>query len=172
MCGNFGLLSLGAVRPAEASSHHNDTFHKPKVAQDNLDRSVSASIHQVSKLQGIRVRDEDDDTSTEELMPVLKILEGQTACTEIRGGQAGGFSSIEYKYQKTESGSRFESMFTAKMIAVPKMTRVRMVARKRHPLAADLAELYTKERRGQTIDPKATVTGKFMFSNSTNSCLY
>ncbi len=160
MCGNFGLLSLGAGRPSDASSHHSDTFHKQVTARDDLDRSVSASMHQVSRLHGIRMRDENDSSISETLVSPLKILEAQTANTEIRGGQSGGYSSIEYQYIRTEYNSTFDALFRPSLITIPTNTRVRMVARKRHPLAADLSKLYLKQRGGSIPNPKTTITGK------------
>jgi len=56
----------------------------------------------------------------------LSLLYFNSACTEIRGGQAGGISSLEY--------DRIQS----------KMNRVRAVARKRYPLAVDLVNLYKR----------------------------
>jgi hypothetical protein len=118
-------------------------------------------MHEVSKLRGIRFRDPaQEELSVEELLPPLKVLEAQTACTEIRGGQAGGFSSIEYNYVLDEHQSHYEALFSASVIAVPNVTRVRMVARKRHPLAADLSQLYLKQRAGKMPDPKSTITGE------------
>lgn len=163
MCGNFGLLSLGTtVNTSENSSHHNESYHKPRVQQDELDMSVSASMHQVSKLNGIRVLNEDQIGEKEEMISPLTILEAQTACTEIRGGQAGGYSSIEYKYQKAEHQSHFDSMFSSSTVAVPIYNRVRMVARKRHPLAADLSQLYLTNRGGKVPDARSTITGKII----------
>eukprot|EP01031_Cornospumella_fuschlensis_P033081 gene33081-40016_t len=134
MCGNFGLLSLGAgAAPADTSSHHEKSFHKQTSPGDS---SLHESMHEVAKTQGMRYQEQTDNDSTkQELINPLKILEAQTACTEIRGGQAGGFSTIEYKIARKEHESRYEAMFNASIVAVPEMTRVRMVARKRHPLA-------------------------------------
>lgn len=168
MCGNFGLLALAnsSQAPQENTSQHS--FHKPRTAKDELDASVSESMHQVSRLQGMRYNEQADETvysptGIDKMMSPVKILEAQTACTEIRGGQAGGYSSIEYKYLQQEHQSRFEAMFGSQTIAIPKNYRVRMVARKRHPLAADLSALYMRQRGGQHPDPKSTITGKIVF---------
>lgn len=188
MCGNFGLLALAAA-PVEYSaentmhsrnnnnSSHVEGFHKPKPATDELDISLNESMHQVSRLEGLRVlesvspqvpraqQDLNKPTPSSMMVPqenmlsVLKILEAQTACTEIRGGQAGGYSSIEYKYKQADYQSRFEAVFGSQMIAVPHNVRVRMVARKRHPLAADLSSLYLRQRGGRLPDPSSTITG-------------
>lgn len=162
MCGNFGLLSLGAgAASADTSSHHEKSFHK----QQASDASLHESMHEVAKTQGMRYQDQaaDDDSAKQELINPLKILEAQTACTEIRGGQAGGFSTIEYKFTRKEHESRYEAMFNASIVAVPEMTRVRMVARKRHPLAADLADLYLRHRGGKSLDPKSAITGIILY---------
>jgi hypothetical protein len=153
MCGNFGLLALPSPVVAAAASAdmsaHNRSLHSKShfTSTDPLDLSINRSMHQVSKLEGIRYRqevDKDDalvrnreivrelmqekDVTTsskrkyvtldtndpfrsssapkkeiheaqpeeDSLMSVLKVLEAQTACTEIRGGQAGGFSIVCY----------------------------------------------------------------------------
>lgn len=170
MCGNFGLLLLGLKAGTTDSSSHqnNESFHKPRPSTDGLDQSINASMHEVSRLQGIRFRDSShaNELEQEQFLPPLKILEAQTACTEIRGGQAGGFSSIEYKYEASKTQSHFDTLFGPPVVAVPTATRVRMVARKRHPLAADLAGLYLRHRHGKQLNPKDTVTGKnHLFDN-------
>ncbi|RYH31979.1 hypothetical protein EON65_01565 [archaeon] len=158
MCGNFGLLSLGASAALpDTSSHHEKSFHKVPLSPD---KSLHDSMHEVAKTQGMRYQDQAaEDSAKQELINPLKILEAQTACTEIRGGQAGGFSTIEYKFARKEHESRYEAMFNASIVAVPELTRVRMVARKRHPLAADLAALYLRHRAGKALDPKSAITG-------------
>jgi hypothetical protein len=168
MCGNFGLLVLASTstaNPIPESSQHS--FHKPNVSKDELDDSVSESMHQVSRLQGLRYNDQNPTdaaraSATEKLLSPVKILEAQTACTEIRGGQAGGYSSIEYKSVKQQHQSQFEAVFGAASISIPKNFRVRMVARKRHPLAADLSALYMHNRGGKEPDPNGTITGKLI----------
>jgi hypothetical protein len=165
MCGNFGLLAL--TTPVIATSvdmdHSNSSFHKPVVAKDPLDRSLNESVHKVSKLGGVRFRDDslppEPTKGVDEKAPVLKILEAQTASTEIRGGQAGGYSTMEYKKVKKSYESHFDSMFGANYVSVATTHRARMVARKRHPLAADLSKLYLNHRHGSQPDPKSTVTG-------------
>lgn len=82
--------------------------------KDDLDRSIDRSMHEVSATHGILLADEvgrnshtnnetiyvgrsDSGSSTTSksqpkkptLLPAIKILESQTAATEIRGGQAG-----------------------------------------------------------------------------------
>lgn len=171
MCGNFGLLSLGKSNRNEGASHHNDSFHKAERSNDALDASLTDSMHQVSKLGGGRFRDPNEDTAFEEMMSPLKILEAQTACTEIRGGQAGGYSTIEYQYAKVDN-SNLDPLFGSTTAAIPDVTRVRMVARKRHPLAADLANLYLRHRMGKLPDPKNTITGKLPVPGSDDFRLF
>lgn len=166
MCGNFGLLALSTpiITTSGELSQHNVSYHKPVVAKDPLDRSINESMHQVSKLDGIRFLDQDSSSVAEETVPVLKILEAQTACTEIRGGQAGGYSTMEYKKVKRSYESHFDSLFGAQFASVATTNRVRMVARKRHPLAADLTKLYLNHRNGSQPDSSATVTGNVTFT--------
>lgn len=164
MCGNFGLLALANNNQAPQENTSQHSFHKPRNAKDDLDASVSESMHQVSRLQGIRYNEQAEEnayspTGLDKMLSPVKILEAQTACTEIRGGQAGGFSSIEYKFKQQEHQSHFEAMFGAQTIAIPKNYRVRMVARKRHPLASDLSALYMRQRSNKHPDPKSTITG-------------
>lgn len=161
MCGNFGLLSLrpsGSVTDA-ASTHPNElSHHRPKIEEEDdlLDRSMNESMHRVSKLNGIRVRSDADLLDPKEPLNPLQILEAQTASTEIRGGQAGGYSTIEYV---RISAAQDSSIFDAPKINRPVNTRVRMVARKRHPLAADLTTLYMRQRLYKPLNPKSTITG-------------
>ena len=86
-----------------------------------------------------------------ELLSPLKVLEAQTSCTEIRGGQAGGYSSLEFCKKKIIPGD------TASPI---RNIRVRCVARKRHPLAADLTCKYVSVG-GRAPLSTSSLTGKF-----------
>lgn len=183
MCGNFGLVMLGKV--GKASENVQD-FTKKKKAMDDMDRSMHATLAEVSKLHGVRVKGDPQwthavsssgkydivSTSTHhgrgELLPPLFILQAQTASTEVRGGQAGGISSIEYKSgsSKGASGTGFGNQFGGE-INTPKMFRVRCVARKRFPLAADLAELFLKKNGGQPDSSVAvTFIGHTRFATS------
>lgn len=132
---------------------------------DLSDLILQESLHEVSRLHGLRVStDAGDklqlDNAVEKiklrskLLSPLLILESQTASTEIRGGQAGGYSCLEYE------GHLKENM-------VISSKRVRLVARKRHPLAADLAVLY-KKRGGKTPNSSAllSVIGHTRFATS------
>lgn len=86
------------------------------------------------------------------ILPPLKILEAQTASTEVRGGQAGGISIFEYP----SSGGE------------PNVNRVRLVARKRWPLAKNLAEEYNRKTMGvqPAIGNTITSIGHTRFATS------
>jgi hypothetical protein len=154
MCGNFGLLQLGIapVAPKNENTTNNDDDIQQQKWTD-IDRSFHESLHEVSRLHGIRVAMGDEE-ETEHSMTDLKsgknstllsplvILQSQTAATEIRGGQSGGYSSLEYDNIDNNINTN---------------KRVRLVARKRHPLAADLAALY-REKGGRAPGDKATLT--------------
>ena len=56
----------------------------------------------------------------EPLRPLLdpsKILQEQTACTEVRGGQAGGISAFDYLNIQSSSTSGFDAQFVKTAIA-------------------------------------------------------
>jgi hypothetical protein len=70
----------------------------------------------------------------------------------------GGYSALEYKRHEAES--TYESRFgVGSVYDEPDNTRVRCVARKRHPLASDLAKLFIRTKK-RDFHAKATVTGK------------
>lgn len=175
MCGNFGLVMLGKVGKA---SENTQEFEKKKKVESDMDRSMHQTLAEVSKLHGVRVKGDPlwtqlpsasgkyDIVSTSthhgrgELLPPLFILQAQTAATEVRGGQAGGISSISYKTGTSKSGgSGFEGQFDGGEINIPNIFRVRCVARKRYPLAADLAQLFVKKNGGE---PDASVAVTFI----------
>jgi len=102
MCGNFGLLLLSqsAAEAALSASTHSIRYSKPAKAGpgqgDFLDHSLNASMHQVAQSNGIQLasiieerRQSQSKEKQADLLPAIKILEAQTAATEIRGGQAG-----------------------------------------------------------------------------------
>jgi hypothetical protein len=178
MCGNFGLLQIGLAVPIKSQALETKVIddngvldHSFGKKQDSLDISLHESLHEVSRLRGLRLSDRFDNPreiseqsalstkqskneSIVKLLSPLVILQSQTASTEIRGGQAGGYSSIEYDGQ----GNKDVSM---------NVKRVRLVARKRHALAADLAILY-KKKGGRTPTTAATlsVIGHTRFATS------
>jgi hypothetical protein len=109
----------------------------------------------------------DEPKKQADMLPPLIVLQSQTACTEIRGGQAGGYSTLEYAAstgrdtQVHRSGALDNQEGTTSFPITsgppPKNMRVRLVARKRHPLAADLAALYVN-RGGHAPAAGATFT--------------
>jgi hypothetical protein len=174
MCGNFGLVMLGKV--GSDDNENTQDFKKKAKKQDDMDISMHTTLSEVSKLHGVRVKGDPQWThnisssgkydivssSTHhgrgELLSPLFILQAQTASTEVRGGQAGGISSIEYKCSSKKTGrSGFENQFEGGEINTPKMFRVRCVARKRYPLASDLADLFLKKNGGEP-DSRVAVT--------------
>lgn len=179
MCGNFGLLSLGKIVPVDSSVHAKPVAGVT-VADDDLDKSLHESMQMVSNLQGVRVQgdhpawakstykssthgyasaNEDMQESDDKAVSPLDILQSQTASTEVRGGQAGGYSSLEFDWVKKKSESRMD-MMGEQTVAIPHQHRVRCVARKRYPLAADLAGLFLKSRSGKGLDGTGTLSGK------------
>ena len=160
MCGNFGLLQIGVPASPGNQSYvvsADDRGVERQSKHDLLDFSFHESLHEVSRLHGLRLPEDVDETflpitsahgakklNTRLLLSPLKILESQTASTEIRGGQAGGYSSLEYEGIITKDPTM-------------KTRRVRLVARKRHALAADLAALY-KKKGGRSPSDSATLT--------------
>ena len=92
-------------------------------------------MHAVSRLGGVRVLDLQPD-GQRDLLPWLKVLEAQTSCTEVRGGQAGGISCLE------KFGARQDKV---------SVSRVRAVARKRYPLASDLAKKFASHRSSRHV---------------------
>ncbi len=164
MCGNFGLLSLGEAPKPDSVELSDGIFKKPKVQTDALDQSLNESMHEVSRLHGLSKKDKDKKSSASNgdgavsttdddlaIISPVSILRAQTSSTEIRGGQAGGYSSFEYK----------QSAVGERVIPTPLTTRVRTVARKRHPLAADLANHYLNARGGRAPESSSTLTGEF-----------
>ena len=157
MCGNFGLLILGQQlqhqqTPPNASASDNvdlldqlsdgaKTNHGPK--QQELDASIHMEELEVERLGGLKlqpVESEENQRRSISMSP-LSILKAQTPATEIRGGQAGGFSTMLYNGQQ-----------------LVEQKRVRCVARKRHSLAADLAGLYLRAGGIGGVDPSPTTT--------------
>ena len=169
MCGNFGLLQLGTSTLVPSPDTDDSEKLRKLASNDDFDRlgiSRHDSLHEVSRLHGLRVSahgtgwNEDqlpkevDSVPTSKSLSPLTILQSQTASTEIRGGQAGGYSSLEY-----DDVRRDDMTITSK--------RVRIVARKRHALAADLAALY-KQKGGKKPTDRATlsVIGHTRFATS------
>ena len=154
MCGNFGLLMLattvpsGSVHVTGEKGMEGYPERKGDRKPDAMDISLHRSMREVARLRGGRVQGGDMYTlnrsttgyledsplsrktdSSARLLNPLEILCSQTSSTEVRGGQAGGISSI------INSGKRVTN------------TRSRCVARKRYPLAADLVDTYKRDAK-------------------------
>jgi hypothetical protein len=175
MCGNFGLLMLGKEESDKGPVANE--FEKTKKPQDAMDVSLHQTLHEVSKLHGLRVvgdaqwthnistsgkynviESTSSHAGSAPLLDPLFILEAQTAATEVRGGQAGGISSIEYTQSKAAGGSSgYDAKFSSGGESIPNMFRVRAVARKRYPLAKDLAQKFL-DRFGRQPDSSLAVT--------------
>ena len=117
------------------------TNHGPR--QTELDASIHMEGLEMERLGGLKVQHTEshhDENRSIAISP-LAILKAQTTATEIRGGQAGGFSTMVYNGQQ-----------------LIEQKRVRCVARKRHSLAADLAGLYLRAGGVGGVDPSPTTT--------------
>lgn len=252
MCGNFGLLFIKNQSSESSEKTESDQQEETKRAkrprkhkkagfvavdgEETLTRTRKVSFDGVGDDEASESEDEGATTTTvkDVLKNPLLILEAQAANTEIRGGQAGGYSSLEYTKVKNDSpaamhptneevNSPFHSnhsagagashhnthnrvaatvptkrsandthsplhssnhdstvhnqqrpramsqsgvvnygAFEAEFNTVPSNTRVRTVARKRYPLAADLSEQFLKARKGKTIELDKTFTGTYV----------
>ena len=175
MCGNFGLVQLGAGAAMKTATE----FNKPSGQPDELDKSLHRSLHEVSKLHGLRVKGEPNwtrnishdgrydvvDIPRTGILPLLTILRSQISSTEVRGGQAGGISTIEFKTKRVLS--KFDAQFRAYSEDLPIVNRVRCVARKRYPLAADLINLYErKSSHAPACDSTITFVGHTRFATA------
>lgn len=184
-CGNFGLLILGddktnfVVSSPVANKKKikvKSSLDKYKVAAENLSYDDSSSEDASHSDEDKSSADSDDENSAGDdsktsssdnssftdvfskiqeitkstpktakkvtLLPPLKILENQALRTEMRGGQAGGISSLA----------------THKNSINPYSVRVRIVGRKRHPLAVDLIESLKKKIGTTKLDTTSTMT--------------
>lgn len=125
MCGNFGLLFIknqsGSENPEPESDLHTDRqpfAPAPKPtnkdgfsvldADDAPSTSRRVSFKSVGFAQETDALDSEEEgtvqaTKNDALKNPLQILEAQAANTEIRGGQAGGYSSLEYSKVKNTS---------------------------------------------------------------------
>lgn len=134
MCGNFGLI---AIKCGMQGVHSSSTASNPMLVDESTSRTI-----------------------TSPLKDPIDILEAQTAATEIRGGQAGGYSSIEWPTLEDNVP-----------VCKPISCRVRCVARKRWPLAADLSKLYKSKAIKPTPGLGATVNviGHTRFATSSKN---
>ena len=117
------------------NSQHDRSYHSyhdvPGNSSTNSSNSAGDNGFVLSK--SISGQDRRGQTLGKLLHP-LNIVEAQIAATEVRGGQAGGISSIEFESCSTQTAPKSQS------------TRVRIVATKRVPLSHDLVQTYRKRR--------------------------
>ena len=170
MCGNFGLLLL---QQGHVASNEGLSATATDPVSAGLDGSVHAVMQRVAAGNGLRMSEGEidgasshaaqmsgvgiadintasnkDSKERSDILGVLAMLESQTANTELRGGQAGGFSSILYP-----------------PTGAPLHTRVRCVARKRYPLSRDLASMF-KSQCTATNSDTISVIGHTRFATS------
>lgn len=134
MCGNFGLV---IVQPRN-DSNSNVNYDYDFGVQSNLpglDESIQRSMDEVRRANGlllagdIAISSHGNISNVSEvaidavamnyaqydtmrpLVTPSKILQEQTACTEVRGGQAGGISSLDYLNVQSDSTSGFDAQF-------------------------------------------------------------
>jgi hypothetical protein len=118
MCGNFGLLFLKnqTADSENAEPEPQDGDRKKDVSRNGFmqvereEHNVKTRTVSFGKHDGLPEDNEDTETgesaitsSKDALRSPLLILEAQAANTEIRGGQAGGYSSLEYQRVKNTS---------------------------------------------------------------------
>jgi hypothetical protein len=164
-------LSMNGLNPSASSGNPNAPHQSKSIFSQVLPslrtrrkslQLVDISYHSTGHDRDTRDLDFEGSETTlpVRLLPPLHILEAQTASTEIRGGQAGGISSLEY-YSRT-SASHHDN----EMLLNPKATRVRCVARKRVPLSSDLAALYRRTGGDTAADATGTFIGHTRFATS------
>eukprot|EP00808_Paulinella_micropora_P025729 g1755.t1 len=151
MCGNFGLICFCS----EAIDAGKSCLPKrgPATRQQSyqfessfLDAAVIQNVDAVQKNKGGRSKTGIALDSTLNPMPVLSILESQTRNTQVRGGQAGGYSTMEYP-------ADFRKHLNPRI----RWKRVRLVALKRTQLSQDLARHYHKSG-GRNPSPNSVFT--------------
>jgi hypothetical protein len=118
MCGNFGLLFLKnqstdsdkAEPEPENGDRKKDVTRNGFMQVEREEHSVKTRTVSFGNHDGLTEENEDAETgesaisvSKDPLRSPLLILEAQAANTEIRGGQAGGYSSLEYQRVKNTS---------------------------------------------------------------------
>ena len=128
---------LGGIRVSQpikddvdTSSHHSLHTVTSGVSMDASYHSSEAPLPE-NVQAGSSEQHRPKFKARNQILDPVKILEAQIAATEIRGGQAGGISSIEYDSKD-------------KTLTNPLKIRVRCVARKRIALSKDLALLYQR----------------------------
>jgi hypothetical protein len=140
MCGNIGLLLLQKTSKGDSAVVTNTISRE--AALDELDRHV----HEHGSVSTASEHSENaafDRVANTALVPLLKIIDTQTSATEVRGGQGGGISCIEYKDEMLEFITG-ENKGTGLAKLHPSYTRVRCLGRRRYALAQELTSLFKK----------------------------
>ena len=145
MCGNFGLLLLSGGQEGASSASPTPSLSGGEQA---VDGSVHACQLRTASTHGLRIAEGSVKAAVAPLLNVAAILELQASNTELRGGQAGGLSSLSYP-----------------MAGPPVNARVRCVARKRHPLSRDLGDMFRSQVKVSQSD-SVSVIGHTRFATS------
>ena len=168
MCGNFGLLYLHDKNNNNNSGENTNNNHdnnNQASADDKLMMNSSYNgndiiQHNANEVIVAQIFERNIDNNIYSKTIILKepllILQHQAANTEIRGGQAGGYSSFEYTKCHNSKATTYETAYNQ----IPDITRIRAVARKRVPLAGDLTAKYLQTRKGRRIGFDKTFTGE------------
>ena len=168
MCGNFGLLYLHDKNNNDNSGENTNNNHdnnNQASADDKLMMNSSYNgndiiQHNANEVIVAQIFERNIDNNIYSKTIILKepllILQHQAANTEIRGGQAGGYSSFEYTKCHNSKATTYEIEYNQ----IPDITRIRAVARKRVPLAGDLTAKYLQTRKGRRMAFDKTFTGE------------
>jgi len=166
MCGNFGLLYLHDKNNNDNSDENTNNNHdnnNQASADDKLMMNSSYNndiIHNANEVIVAQIFERNINNNIYSKTMILKepllILQHQAANTEIRGGQAGGYSSFEYTKCHNSKATTYETAYSQ----IPDITRIRAVARKRVPLAGDLTAKYLQTRKGRRMGFDKTLTGE------------
>ena len=125
MCGNFGLVRLRPIHDVSTLNETSSTLHLAgfEDSAGGLEDLAIKQLKMAAKCGSVVYAPTNDDSQQEsEFVQVSEILKELAAFTEFRGGQAGGISTFEFLGD----------------CVVPSVSRVRIVGRKRYPLAEDL----------------------------------
>jgi hypothetical protein len=115
MCGNFGIVIVGQPVTSGTTTQLDNVVAPLEVPE--LDESLHRSMTEVRRTRGVNVaadagtkisnhfvnRKAEAGVSTDldlkylSILPPARILQDQTARTEMRGGQAGGISVMDYR---------------------------------------------------------------------------
>jgi hypothetical protein len=168
MCGNFGLLYLHNENNNDNSNKNKNNNHDnynqasadDKLMMNSSYKSYDIPQHNSNEVIVAQIFEGNINNNINSKTIILKkpllILQHQAANTEIRGGQAGGYSSFEYTKCHNSKATPYEAEYNQ----IPDITRIRAVARKRVPLAGDLTAKYLHARKGRRMGFDKTFTGE------------